>query len=128
MQQMEEAQRKILNHVLTSITPTMLGYLKDYEPAAEREKDDPGTGASFAAWFCDCTIALPLPGVPEPYNHLPGIEAHKLTKKYGKDLILQGFQGNAGLWGQIAPTEEAGKIFGLFLDEFLAYDPNAPEN
>ena len=108
---MEQAQQQILNYVLGTATPTLQQYL------------DTSDGDSFATWFCDTTFSLP--GVPPPFNRLSGVDALKFAKQTGKPAIIEAYKKAPALWQQIAPNSEAEEKFIRFLDEFLAYDPEA---
>ena len=101
-----------MNFVLGTATPTMRSYLAN------------SNGTEFAAWFCDTTFQLPPP-VPPPYNMLPGMEALAQAKLAGSREILEAYKKNPDLYKQIAPNSEAEEKFIRFLDEFLAYDPEA---
>lgn len=110
---MEVAKRQVMNTVLNYMTPTLLDHLAN------------GDGSSFGFWFCGSTITIP--GPPPPWNRVPGVEAHKFAKQFGKEAITAAYKGNVGLWQEIAPDAEAEAKFSAFLDEFLTYDPTVKE-
>lgn len=108
---MEQMQQQVLNLVLGQATPTLKQYLRDSD------------GSSFAEIFCD--MAFAIPNVPPPFNEIPGVQAHEFAKQFGRDAIVNAYKLNPSLYQQIAPNAEAEQAFVTFLDEFLAYDPNA---
>lgn len=108
-----DPKQAMLNFILSQVTPTMMDHLEN------------GDGTSFAEWFCGMVIQIP--NVPPPVNKLPGSEALKFAKQFGKQAIIDAYRGAPELWQQIAPSQQAEEHFSQFLDDFLAYDPDAPE-
>lgn len=105
-----DPRKAVLNFILSYVTPTLLSYL------------EAGDGEGFASWFCSSSIPIPKSHFP-----IPGTEAHKFAKQLGRLAIMDAYKTNPDLYRQIAPNTEAEERFIRFLDEFLAYDPDAEQ-
>ena len=112
----QQAEAHMIMTGLASVAPTLIKYFEDEDL----------TGADFASWFCDASLPTGLPNMPMVPELVDGIDALPMLKQYGADQIRSLIKINAGqLYARIAPTEEKEAALLKFLQEFLAYDPEA---